>query len=183
MREFLCESLGDAESWWGMEVVGLSCMKSLAFEVVDAAHYTRDMLHEMKRDTWLWIMDSKVFSVFRNPYNRAVSAYSQFMKHYGSFASHMAPTLEHYLMCVRDGRYKCKKSGFLYIHGVPQTEFHFPHHILLSGEDFSDSLSCLFGKRLSFSNKETPTRELSSRERSLVETIYRRDMKLWDEVN
>lgn len=178
-REFLSSSVGGAEEWWGIETTEEGSPESLRFDMVDRAHYTAGMLKEFRPDAFGELLGMRVFSVARDPYARAASAYEQYLGHVGQERD--LGFLD-YLRCVRDGMHRDARDGYLYIHGAPQVEFHLPHHELLAGRDFSGALSELFGRPLLLFSEERPVSPLGIEEREMVEEVYRADIEMWERL-
>jgi hypothetical protein len=167
--------------WWGtVEAVGAERAR---FDRVDRSHYTAEMVREFRPGLWRMLLGMTCFSVARSPYSRAVSAYEEFQR---QFAGHdvvrRVRSLSGYLSCVEDELYRRDRDGYMYIHGAPQTRFHLPGHRVIFGDDMTDSLSSLFGRRLVFRSLERPCRSLSREETKMVDRIYADDIAIWNSL-
>jgi len=178
LRKFLSSEVGVRESWWGVAKAPSGSPEGLRFDRTDRAHWTAAMIREFRPALWGKMLGMRVFSVARDPFRRAVSAYGQFLRNFGEGAAGVR-CLSEYIRRIGDGAHMSRRDGYLYIHGAPQVEFHLPNHRVISGEDLSGELSTLFGVDLRFVSSERPVRGLSESERSLVESVYKEDILLW----
>jgi len=178
LRKFLSSEVGGCEHWWGIYDTPAESLESSKFDRTDKAHWTAAMIREFRPSLWSEMLFMNVFSVARDPFNRAVSAYGQFLRHFGEGAAGVG-CLSDYVRRIGDGAHMSRKDGYMYIHGVPQVEFHLPNHRVIFGEDLSGELSTMFGVDMRFVSSERPVRGLSESERSLVESVYKEDIVLW----
>lgn len=182
MRSVLRSSLGSFEEFWG--IAKASGAERKRFDMVDRAHYTAETIREFHPDLWARMLGMTCFSVARDPYSRAASAYQQFRSHFGGHeVMGRVRSLSDYLVCVGDELYRRDRDGYLYIHGVPQVRFHLPGHRVIFGEDLTASISGIFGREIRFRSAERPCGDLSADERRLVERVYREDLEMWDRVS
>jgi len=121
LRKFLSSAVGGADDFWGIEKTDPGSPEGRRFDAVDRAHYTVEMVRELHGGLWEEMLGMRVFSVAREPYGRAISAYRQAQSHFGRdrFFGFMD-----YMRCVEDEMYRTERDGHLYIHGVPQVKFH-----------------------------------------------------------
>lgn len=183
LRSFLSESVGASDEFWGIGPTDPSAPEGRFFDTIDRAHYTAEMIHDLYDGLLAGLRGMRVFSVARDPYKRALSSYRQFCGFFGDngFAGRVRTFMD-YLRCVRDEMYRTERDGYLYIHGVPQVKFHLPHHTLIHGEDLSEQLSDLFGRRLVFRSTERPNRPLYPSEMKMVERVYAEDFEMWERL-
>lgn len=183
MRRALVGAAGPAEEWWGIERPEPWSPEERRFEFVDMAHYTAEMLQTLRPAVWEELLGMRVFSVVRDPYRRAASAYRQFLgfrRRSPSLSS--VGSLKDYLRCVGDELYRTDRLGHLFIHGAPQVRFHMPGHVLLCGDGVGPGLTELFGGEVPFVWGETPCRGLSRSEMLMVERVYGDDLALWESL-
>jgi hypothetical protein len=178
MRKVLRSEFRRCESWWGIVETPAGSPESMRFDKVDMAHWTAEMIREFRPSLWEELGGMVTFSVARDPYARSVSAYEQFLRHFG-LGTGGVRCFSDYLDRVGDESYRRCRDGYLYIHGVPQTHFYLPGHRLMFGEDLSSPLSLAFGRRVVFGSSQRPVRPLSDAERDIVDRVYKDDIRMW----
>lgn len=183
MRKVLEKGVGGYERWWGRWSPGEKDVWWRKFEKLDFSHLTVSLLREMYPRKHEELLGMRKFSVARDPYDRACSAYGEFKKQFEK--KKLAPNIKSmldYLMAIKDGAHKNDRRSYLYVHGTPQVDFYYPDHMILYGADLSENLSDIFGVKLEFKMDAQKYGRMSSVERSLVEEIYHDDLEMFKRV-
>lgn len=183
LRNLLKKNVGGYESWWGRWPPSERDVWWGRFEKLDFSHLTTSMLKEIYPQTHEKLLGMRKFSVIRNPYDRAFSAYREFKKQFEKkkLALNIKSMLD-YLMAIRDGFHKNDRMSYLYVHGAPQVDFHYQDHTLLCGNDFSKELSDIFSVKLEFKTNAKKYGEMGLYVKSLIEEIYHEDLEIFEKL-